>query len=125
MIYMIVDASHTARKMVVRALDRYIDAQKDTIIYAEDGAIAVALYREYSPDFVFMNLTLPVMDGFEAMEQIRAFDPDARIVILDTDRRQDTAQRVLQNGALHYIDKPLDIRKIDRLFSHHLVQETP
>ena len=123
MTYMVVDDSRMARKMVLRAMKKYIDEDKDSIIQAYDGAEAVALYREYEPDFVFMDLTMPVMDGFEALEQIRKFDNKARVIILSADIQQGAVEKVLANGALQFIKKPIDASKIEEIFEHYIHQE--
>ena len=123
MTYMVVDDSRMARKMVLRAIKKYIDEDKDSIIQAYNGAEAVALYREYEPDFVFMDLTMPVMDGFEALEQIKKFDKNARIIILSADIQQGAVEKVLANGALQFIKKPIDTSKMEEIFEHHIHQE--
>ncbi len=123
MTYMVVDDSRMARKMVLRALKKYIDEDRDSVIQACDGADAVALYREYEPDFVFMDLTMPVMDGFEALEQIRNFDSEARVVILSADIQQGAVEKALASGALQFVKKPIDAAKMEEIFEQHIHQE--
>lgn len=72
---------------------------------AEDGHRAVALYRELRPDVVLMDLRMPGLDGVSAIERIREFDPDARIVILTTFDGEEDIFRGFRAGAKAYLLK--------------------
>lgn len=54
----------------------------DTIVECSDGAAAVAAYGEHHPDWVFMDLRMPGMDGLQATRAIKAEWPEARVVIV-------------------------------------------
>jgi NarL family two-component system response regulator YdfI len=75
---------------------------------AGDGAQAVELAKELEPDVVLMDLQMPKMDGLTAIEQIRAQQPDAAIVILTTFNEDDRMIRGLRAGALGYLLKDTD-----------------
>ncbi|MYM84728.1 response regulator [Duganella sp. FT50W] len=72
---------------------------------ATDGAQAVALYRQHRPDVVIMDLSMPLLNGVEAIEQIRAEDASASIVILTTYQGDEDVYRGLRAGAKAYLLK--------------------
>lgn len=75
------------------------------VAQATDGVQAVALYRQHRPDVVIMDLSMPRLNGVEAIEQIRAQDPGASIVILTTYQGDEDVYRGLQAGAKAYLLK--------------------
>jgi len=70
-----------------------------------DGEQAVALYREHRPAVAILDLNMPRLGGVEAIEQIRAFDPAASIVILTTYQGDEDVYRALRAGAKAYLLK--------------------
>lgn len=75
---------------------------------AADGAQAVQLASELKPDVILMDLQMPRVDGLTAIEQIRAQQPDAAIVILTTYNEDDRMMRGLRAGARGYLLKDTD-----------------
>lgn len=72
---------------------------------AADGAEAVRLAEELSPDVILMDLRMPVVDGLEAMTRIRSVRADAAIVVLTTFDEDDLMARALEAGARGYLLK--------------------
>ncbi len=93
--------------VVREGLVAIIDAQDDMTVVGEasDGAQAIAIYKAARPDVVLMDLAMPGTDGVQAIEGMRAFDSDARVVVLtayDTDER---ILRAVEAGARGYLLK--------------------
>lgn len=86
---------------------------------AEDGATAVRLYGEIHPDVVITDIHMPVLDGLEATRQIKAMDPQARILMLTATDADETLLDALKAGALGYVVKtaspPVVIEAIGRV----------
>lgn len=84
-----------------------IDAQMDIELVAQatNGREAVELYRMLRPDVTLMDLQMPVMDGIQAIQAIRAEFPEARIAILTTYRGDVRAMHAIQAGAFGYLLK--------------------
>jgi two-component system, NarL family, response regulator len=94
--------------LVVRmGLDSLIGLQDDMCVVAEasSGVEAVELYRSHRPDVTLMDLRMPDLSGADAIEAIRAFDRDARVVVLTVHNGDDTAYRAVRAGARGYLLK--------------------
>jgi len=72
---------------------------------AVSGEEAVALYKTNRPDLVLMDLSLPNMDGIDAVKRIRTYDPEARILIISLHDNVLVAEKALESGALGYVTK--------------------
>ena len=84
-----------------------------TEIYeAEDGAIAVEKYNEIKPDLVLMDITMPNMDGLEALKAIRASDPGANVVMCSTMGQETMAIAPIRSGAKDFIVKPFKPERV-------------
>ena len=78
-----------------------------TEIYeAEDGAIAVEKYNEIKPDLVLMDITMPNMDGLEALKAIRAKDGNANVVMCSAMGQESMVMDAVRSGAKDFIVKP-------------------
>jgi NarL family two-component system response regulator YdfI len=75
---------------------------------ASNGAEAVDMALAEHPDVILMDLSMPVMDGIEAIRQLRVDLPDAAIVILTTYNEDDLIMRGLRAGARAYLLKDTD-----------------
>lgn len=72
---------------------------------AADGAEAVASVAALKPDLVLLDLSMPVMDGLEALAGIRRSNPNTKVVVLSGYGREQAATQALQAGAVAYIEK--------------------
>ncbi len=81
---------------------------------AGDGEEGVNKYKELYPkvDLVTMDITMPKMDGVTALEQIIAFDKEAKVIMVSALGKQDLVKKSLMTGAKNYIVKPLDRKKV-------------
>jgi two-component system chemotaxis response regulator CheY len=73
---------------------------------AENGAIAVQKYKEVKPDFVTMDITMPEMDGLQALKLIKQFDPSAKIVVVSAMGQEPVVKEAILSGAKSFIVKP-------------------
>ncbi len=79
---------------------------------AGNGKEGVIKYFELKPDFVTMDLTMPVMGGLEAMENIVEKDPEAKIVVVSAKGQNNLIYKALQKGACDYVVKPYHNKSI-------------
>jgi len=73
---------------------------------AENGAVAVQKYAELKPDLVTMDITMPEMNGLEALKAIRASDPSAKIVMVSALGQEAMVREAVMSGAKGFIVKP-------------------
>ena len=73
---------------------------------AENGAKAVEKYQELKPDLVLMDITMPEMDGIQALKAIKAADPSATVIMCSGMGQQAMVIESIQSGAKDFIVKP-------------------
>lgn len=86
----------------------------EVVATAGDGKEGVDKYKELYPnvDLVTMDITMPRMDGITALEQIIAFDKNAKVVMISALGKEELVKKSLLVGAKNYIVKPLDRKKV-------------
>jgi len=107
MIFLVVDDSKISRKWLIEMIPKKI-VENAEIIEGCNGEEAISLYKEHTPDVVFLDITMPVIDGFGALAGIREVNPDALVVMISADRQKSTKEKVLSLGASAIISKPID-----------------
>ena len=79
---------------------------------AENGAVAVDKYLETKPDLVMMDITMPEMDGIQALKKIREKDGSASVIMCSAMGQQAMVIEAIQNGARDFIVKPFAADRI-------------
>ncbi len=82
------------------------------LIEAVDGQDAVSKFKENSPDITFLDLTMPALDGYGALQEIRKVDGSAVVVVLSSNIQKKSVERVIDSGAFSFIQKPPTPEKI-------------
>lgn len=80
---------------------------------AENGRRAIERYKELSPDLVLMDITMPEMDGIEALKQIMRIDTDAKVLLVGQQSQQDMADEAVHLGAKGFIVKPFRQKDVE------------
>ncbi|NOU63859.1 response regulator [Paenibacillus sp. LMG 31461] len=78
----------------------------DVVGEAENGLVAIQKYQELKPDIVTMDITMPEMEGVEAVKEIRKKDANAKIVMCSAMGQQGMVVQAIQAGAKDFIVKP-------------------
>jgi len=79
---------------------------------AENGQVAVERYQELKPDVVMMDITMPEMNGLEALKEIMKIDPGAKVVMCTALGQERTVMEAVEAGAKDYIIKPFKAEKV-------------
>ncbi|NLP46992.1 MAG: response regulator [Epulopiscium sp.] len=84
----------------------------DVVGEAENGAKAVEKYTELKPDLVIMDITMPEMDGIEAVKNIKKIKNDANIIMCSAMGQQAMVIEAIQAGAKDFIVKPFQADRV-------------
>lgn len=106
---LIVDDSSMARRNLKNIL---ISAGHTVLAEATNGVQAFVEYENHKPDFVTMDITMPILNGIDAAKKILNSYPDAKIIIVSALNQKLMILEALQNGAKHYIVKPFSYEKV-------------
>lgn len=106
---MIVDDAAFMRMMIKNALT---GGGYTNLIEAADGKLAFETYQAEKPDLTIMDITMPNMDGLEALKAIREFDSSAKVVMCSAMGQEAMVVDAIRLGALDFIVKPF---KPDRI----------
>ena len=87
-------------------------AGHEVVAEANNGNAAVNKYKELKPDIVTMDITMPEMNGIEAVKAIRQFDPEANIIMCSAMGQQAMVVDAVKAGAKDFIVKPFDKDKV-------------
>ena len=79
---------------------------------AENGAIAVDKYVELKPDLVLMDITMPEMDGIQALKKIKEIDSSATVIMCSAMGQQAMVIESIQSGAKDFIVKPFQADRV-------------
>jgi two-component system chemotaxis response regulator CheY len=102
--FLVVDDSVFARKNICKMVEAF---GGEIAGEAGDGYAAIAQYNDTHPDIVLMDITMPKMEGIEAVEHIVKDHPEACIVMVSSVGYQDNILSALQKGARHFVQKPV------------------
>jgi two-component system chemotaxis response regulator CheY len=111
---LVVDDAMLMRKLI---RDVAVEAGWEVAGEAANGREAVELYRALRPDLVTMDVVMPEMTGLEALRQIRADDPEARVVMVTALDQKQTLAESIRDGALDFVVKPFDRQRIAGLLA--------
>jgi len=111
--YLVKDDSRLARRVLVRALLAYTDEVH--IFQATNGLEAVKMTLKEKPDIVFLDLTMPEMDGYTALPKLLKINPDIKVVVVSADVQERAKEKVLALGAKFHIAKPINPQKLKEI----------
>lgn len=100
---MIVDDAAFMRITIKNMLTK---SEHEVVGEAENGKVAVERYKALNPDIVTMDITMPEMDGLEALKQIEAYDPGAKVIMVSAMGQEAMVRDAVMSGAKGFIVKP-------------------
>src|SRR5512145_1238899 len=121
---MVVDDERMIRWSIQQALTR----DGHSVAAVETGEEAVSQASDEVPDLVFLDITLPGIDGLEVLRRLKSIDPSVTVVMVTATEDLKTAVEAMRLGAYDYVSKPFDIDRLrviaqNALDRHELRQE--
>jgi two-component system chemotaxis response regulator CheY len=115
---LIVDDAAFMRMMIKDILTKH---GYEVVGEAENGTKAVQIYKELKPDLVTMDITMPEMDGIQAVREIKKIDSSAKIIMCSAMGQQMMVMEAIQAGARDFVVKPFQqervIQAVEKAFS--------
>lgn len=93
-------------------LSRGLEADGHRVRLAYDGAAAVEAFRQELPDLTILDLNMPIKDGEQVLEEVRALDSDLPVMVLTARQEVDTRVRCLDRGADDLMIKPFSLHEL-------------
>ena len=90
---------------------------------AENGDVAIELYRQYRFDVVFLDIIMPVKNGMMALEEIRQINPQAKVIIVTSASQEEMVEKAKQLRVNAFLAKPFQPQQIRDVFSQVMAQE--
>lgn len=106
---LIVDDSITSRKILKGILT---ENGHEVIGEAINGQEAISKYKELRPDVTTMDITMPVMDGLEALKEIMEIDKNAKVVMVTAAGQKTKMVDAVKYGAVEFLTKPFEADQI-------------
>ena len=106
---LVVDDSLIIRKKITKLA---IELGHDVLYGAKNGQEAIEKYKELKPDLVTMDITMPDMDGIEAVKHIIGENSDAKIIMVTSHGQEDMVIKSIKAGAVGYMLKPVTKDKL-------------
>ncbi|TJZ72857.1 response regulator [Chitiniphilus eburneus] len=113
---LVVDDSVMARKMLIKALPAGWDVE---ITQAGNGLEALAAYREGKAEVMFLDLTMPELDGYGVLETLQAEGLNSFVIVVSADIQPLARERVRQLGALAFVKKPVEPTQIESILREY------
>lgn len=105
-----------ARKMLIKALPSYWDIE---ISQAGNGVEAMDAYRAGKAAVMFLDLTMPIMDGYQVLETLQKEDLNSFVIVISADIQPIAQQRVKDLGAIAFVKKPVTSEVIEEVLKKY------
>lgn len=106
---LIIDDSKTSRSVLRNIL---IEHGYTVLAEAEDGQEGFEKYCQFKPDFVTLDITMPIMDGIETLVRLKEYDPEAIIIMVTAAGQKDKMLEAIKLGAKEFVTKPFETNQI-------------
>ena len=106
---LIVDDSKTSRSVLRNIL---VEHGYEVVAEAENGQEGYDKYCDLHPDFVTLDITMPVMDGIQTLVKIKEYDPAAKVIMVTAAGQKSKMLEAIKMGAAEFVTKPFETEQI-------------
>ncbi len=117
---LVCDDSKLARRQLARSLPDDWDIK---IEFAENGVHCIEQIKKLQPEILFLDLNMPEMDGYEVLQAIQEQGLHVLTVVVSGDIQPNAHQRVLELGAIDFIQKPCSPEKLASIIEYHGIKD--
>jgi len=97
---------------ILRFLVDVLEGEGYEVLTASDGVAALEQYRQHRPAFTLTDISMPGLSGLDLLRQIKAFNPEAAVMLMTGAGSEGFAIEALRGGAVNYFNKPVDINEL-------------
>jgi len=114
--YLVTDDSKLARLSLIKSLKA---CENDAEIFqASNGIEAIEIVNNENVDVIFLDLTMPLMDGYTALPKLLKINSELKIVVISADVQVKAREKVLSLGALLHVKKPTTVEKMKEILEN-------
>ncbi|MGI6728314.1 MAG: response regulator [Anaerovoracaceae bacterium] len=106
---LIVDDSIFSQKISAKFIQQYLNNAE--IYFSNDGVEGFETYEEKKPDYVFIDLLMPKLNGKDLIKKILDYDTEAKIIVLTADVQKNVKEEIEKYNVLSFINKPFNKEK--------------
>lgn len=94
-------------------VSKFLVGKGYSVVEAYGGEQALTIYSENRPDVVVLDVRMPGKDGLETLQELRASDPEASVIMVTAVLDDEVVGQTMADGALDYITKPLNLHSLE------------
>lgn len=106
---LIVDDSFFSQKITANLIKKYLD--KVEIYFANDGQEGFLKYKEIKPDYTFLDLLMPKVNGKELIKLIKDYNNDKNIIVVSADVQKNVKEEIESYNIMSFVNKPFNEEK--------------
>lgn len=106
---------------ITEFLSNFLKRFKVTSDRANDGRKALEIFEKVKPNWVFLDIKMPDMDGFEFLAKIKKLDPKVNVIMITGREDKQSQEKARKLGALDYIIKPLDLEELHKKIENRIL----
>jgi Response regulator containing CheY-like receiver domain and AraC-type DNA-binding domain len=106
---LIVDDSNFSQRITANLIKKFLDGAE--IYFANDGQDGLEAYKKINPDYTFVDLLMPNINGKDMVELVKKIKDDAKIVVLSADVQKSVKEEMEILGIMSFINKPFNEEK--------------
>ena len=94
-------------------VSKFLVGKGYSVVEAYGGEQAITIYSEDRPDLVVLDVRMPGKDGLETLQELRASDPEASVIMVTAVLDDEVVGQAMADGALDFITKPLNLHSLE------------